>query len=71
MIMTADLLFVLLKVEADGCVGLEANQWVDLLELVGADLVEVHGPHFKLTAKGRHVLSETSRQDGFLEAASS
>jgi hypothetical protein len=63
MIMTSDLLFVLLKVEADGGVGLEGQHIVDLLELVGADLIDVGGPDFKLTAKGRHILAETSRAE--------
>ena len=63
MILTADLIFVLLKAEADGGGGLEGQQLVDLLELVGADLVDVAGPPFVLTDKGRHVLAETSRAE--------
>jgi hypothetical protein len=63
MILTADLIFVLLKVESDGAVGLQGQQLVDLLELVGADLVDVAGPQFKLTGKGRHILAETSRAE--------
>jgi hypothetical protein len=63
MIVTADLIFVMLKVETDGAVGLQGQQLVDLLELVGADLVEVAGPEFRLTAKGRHILTATSRAE--------
>ena len=63
MILTADLIFILLKVETGGAVGLQGQQLVDLLELVGADLVDVAGPEFKLTAKGRHILAETSHPE--------
>jgi hypothetical protein len=66
MILTSDLIFILLKVEADGGVGLQGSQLVDLLELVGADLVDVAGPAFKLSPKGRRVLAETSRGEAAL-----
>ena len=61
MILTSELIFILLKVEADGGAGLQGQQLVDLLELVGADLVDVAGPQFRLSPKGRRILSETSR----------
>src|ERR1700749_188886 len=63
MILTSDLIFILLKVEADGGVDLHGQQLVDLLELVGADLVDVAGPEFRLSPKGRRILSETSRAE--------
>ena len=60
MIVTADQIFVLLKVDADGAVDLEADRLIDLLGLVGADLIEVAGQQFKLTPRGRRILAETS-----------
>jgi hypothetical protein len=61
MILTADLIFVLLKVDADGGAGVEDGQLVDLLELVGDDLVEVVGSGFKLTGRGRQVLAQSAQ----------
>lgn len=63
MTISQDLIFILLKVESDGAAGLQGQQLIDLLELVGADLVDVAGSKFKLSAKGRHFLAETSRAE--------
>ena len=61
MTLNQDLIFTLLKVETEGAAGLQGQQLIDLLELVGEDLVDVAGPKFKLTPKGSCVLAETSR----------
>ena len=60
MTLNQDLIFTLLKVETEGAAGLQGQQLIDLLELVGADYVEFAGSKLTLTVKGRHVLAETS-----------
>jgi hypothetical protein len=63
MIVTSDQIFVLLSVANDGAKNLQADQLADLLELVGADLVDVAGDHYNLTGRGRQILEETSRRE--------
>jgi hypothetical protein len=60
MIITADQIFVLLNVANDGGVSLQSDRLIDLLELVGSDLIEVDDQRYNLTPRGRQVLAYTS-----------